>query len=50
MPAAHDHTEGEGFPESFLALFGGIRAPADYAERIDEYNRERVERHPGAAE
>jgi hypothetical protein len=49
-PAGESDADDGGLPEGFLALFGGISAPADYAERIDDYNRERAQRHLGAAE
>lgn len=48
-PSGEDEDEG-GLPASFLALFGSINAPADYAERHDDYVRERMERHLGEAE
>lgn len=48
---AEDSAVGEeGLPDDFLALFGSIDAPADYAEQHDAYVRERMERHLGAPE
>jgi hypothetical protein len=41
---------GSALPDDFLALFGSISAPSDYAERHDDYVRERMERRFGVAE
>ncbi|WP_282697545.1 hypothetical protein [Streptomyces sp. CC208A] len=45
-----DDGEGELLPASFLALSGSIEAPADYAERHDDYIRERAERERSTGE
>ncbi|RFU86689.1 hypothetical protein DY218_11115 [Streptomyces triticagri] len=41
-----DADEGP-LPPEFLAMFGSIDAPADYAERHDDYIRDRMERDLG---
>ena len=41
---------GDLLPDSFLALSGSIEAPADYAERHDDYIRERTERERSTGE
>ena len=49
--AAEERGDGrDALPDDFLALFGSINAPADYAERHDDYVRDRMERDLGAAE
>jgi hypothetical protein len=45
-----DPVSGSVLPDGFSALFGSIDAPSDYAERHDDYVRERMERHHGGAE
>ena len=50
VPDASGDGGGDFLPESFLALSGSIEAPADYAERHDEYIRERAERERSAGE
>ena len=45
-----DGDEGDLLPASFLALSGSIEAPADYAERHDDYIRERTDRERSASE
>lgn len=52
VPEAADEEgdEGDLLPDSFLALSGSIEAPADYAERHDDYIRERTERERSAGE
>ncbi|MFE9724696.1 hypothetical protein ACFYQ5_14185 [Streptomyces sp. NPDC005794] len=41
---------GDVLPDGLRALFGSISAPADYAERHDDYIRARMERDEGTAE
>ncbi|MGW4020043.1 hypothetical protein [Streptomyces sp. NPDC005009] len=48
--AAGGGDDGDLLPASFLALSGSIEAPADYAERHDDYIRERAERERSAGE
>ncbi|MFF8189984.1 hypothetical protein ACF05L_03670 [Streptomyces bobili] len=48
--AAGGDDDGDLLPDSFLALSGSIEAPADYAERHDDYIRERAERERSASE
>ncbi|MCP3819034.1 hypothetical protein NLX86_13185 [Streptomyces sp. A3M-1-3] len=48
-PEEAEATSDDGLPDDFLALFGTISAPADYAERHDDYVRERMERRFGEA-
>ncbi|TGA87271.1 hypothetical protein E2651_40690 [Streptomyces sp. MZ04] len=48
--AGGESDEGDLLPASFLALSGSIDAPADYAERHDDYIRERTERERSTSE
>ena len=48
--AETERADEDSLPEGFLALIGSVHAPADYAERHDDYVRERMERRFGEHE
>ncbi|MET8341455.1 hypothetical protein [Streptomyces microflavus] len=50
MPSPDQSCDAQSVPEGLIALIGSVQGPEDFAERHDDYLRERLERRFGKGE